>query len=74
MPGWLLCWCVRVPDDIDENTHAAVNRKCRLRVLDVPLLRCLDKFNKENPFLQIEQYYLEGCLNVVRMAATSPHV
>lgn len=41
--------CVRVPDDTDENTHAAVNRKCKLWVLDVPLLRCLDKLDKESP-------------------------
>lgn len=40
--GRLLCWCVRVHDDIDEYTHVAVSRKRRLLVLDVPLPRCLD--------------------------------
>lgn len=40
---------MRVPDDIDENTHVAVSRKCRL-VLDVALPLCLDTFNKEIPF------------------------
>lgn len=46
--------CVRVPDDTDENTHAAVNRKCKLWVLDVPLLRCLDKLDKESRFFSTD--------------------
>lgn len=41
---------VPVPDDIGENPHVAVSRKCWLRVLDVPPLRRLDKLNKESPF------------------------
>ena len=65
----------RAPDDIDGSTHAAVSRKCRLRVLDVPLLRCVDKLNKEKSLRsQNENCYLAGSLNLVRMTAASPHV
>lgn len=41
---------VRAPDCVGENTHAAVNRKCRLRWLDVRPLRWLVKLNKESRF------------------------
>lgn len=41
---------VRATGCLGENAHAAVNRKCRLRLLDVPPLPWLAKLNKESSF------------------------
>lgn len=43
-----LCVSVRAPGYFAENAHAAVNRKCSLRLLDGPPLRWLVKLNKES--------------------------
>jgi len=53
---------VCVPDDIDENTHVAVSRKCKLFVLDATLPLCLDKLITQCSFGSSYNVLLRGLL------------